>query len=453
MTFLPRPIIAACGFACLIPTAPGCDAPPSEPRASASRLPDGRGSDPIPVDPIPVDPIPVDPIPVDPIPVDPIPVDPIPVDPGRRPPRRTRSSLPPGVDRAALATGTVALFDGRTLFGWEVDEPGFVVRSDELRVSGPTEARITTTMSFPTGVGRLQFEQTAGKGVVVEIHQRPGEASYTMGKAFGSPGERPLPWTEVTMELRRDRVAILSENRGSASGKGPQPPVRLHLAGVLGTGFRNVLYRPDTAPLPLTTFTPVSGNAAKVTRENDELRLTGGPRIPAVRRNLRRLRPPVRSQAEQCRQQLRPILPHRRADRRGPLQRLRGPVPEHDRRRRPDRPGRLRGRLRHRSDLPPAAGPVRQRGRRRVVPPHAGLRRQPHGDLGERVAGDRLHRRPRAAPQPPQRAAGRTGVSRVAGPRPDDRRELPQRPHSGTGERLNRRPRDRRGVPLPHHAI
>ena len=266
MTFLPRPIIAACGFACLIPTAPGCDAPPSEPRASASRLPDGRGSDPIPVDPIPVDPIPVDPIPVDPIPVDPAPAA-----------AADSILLPPGVDRAALATGTVALFDGRTLFGWEVDEPGFVVRSDELRVSGPTEARITTTMSFPTGVGRLQFEQTAGKGVVVEIHQRPGEASYTMGKAFGSPGERPLPWTEVTMELRRDRVAILSENRGSASGKGPQPPVRLHLAGVLGTGFRNVLYRPDTAPLPLTTFTPVPGNAAKVTRENDELRLTGGP--------------------------------------------------------------------------------------------------------------------------------------------------------------------------------
>ena len=44
-----------------------------------------------------------------------------------------------------------------------------------------------------------------------------------------------------------------------------------------GLGVRDVRFRPDADPLPLTAFTPVPDNAAKVTRENDVLRLTGGP--------------------------------------------------------------------------------------------------------------------------------------------------------------------------------
>ena len=260
MTFLPRHTIAACGFACALALSlPGCDAPPanpnaSEPRASASRLPDGRGSEAAAEEPDPI-------------------------------------LLPPGIDRAALDAGTVALFDGQTLFGWRGGDRVAEVRDGVLIVGNPDAAdgedrsdRDLLWWGVPLIDGRVETQLGTG-------HRR-----QVWSKSLFQPSDdrvsKPAP-TAVPLQPVSTPALELTGNSHihfpnwppvpSTFGCGPDglevlevtytPPHRLD---------RDVFAEERRPPANYldnvgVTFTPVPGNAAKVTRENDALRLTGGP--------------------------------------------------------------------------------------------------------------------------------------------------------------------------------
>ena len=228
MSLAHRPAAAACGFACVLTlTSSGCD-PPPEPRPSGSRLADARGSEPIP---------------------------------------ETAGGailFPPGIDRAALGAGAVALFDGQTLFGWrgtpgvaEVRD-GAIVLNAVPRPDGKPGGSDIVYFSMPipstplyTGYGGLSQRDTAGP------------------PAWAQPYS-PRPLTSLDTPPDDDPVEVNEDLRAEVAG------VSTYLArGGEGVQIGYVVVAPATSGEP--SFREVPGNAATVTRENETLRLTGGP--------------------------------------------------------------------------------------------------------------------------------------------------------------------------------
>ena len=264
MTSLPRPTTAACGFACaLIGLGLGCDAPPNDrpPPGGRSRTQAveavNRGDEP-PVPPRVPGPLPAEPLSVGDV------------------------LLTAGLTADDLAAGRVALFDGRTLFGWGGDgddADGVTAADGKLHIGGDSRSHVGAIHRTPLIGGDVRFQWR---------HGPRAEASVVVRDSAPHSGE-PLPgvlhrwyrgempagdWWDGGVTLDGGRAAIrLGEKNG---GRLFVPPALLHLTGEQ-VAYRHVTFRPDTAPLPLTAFTPVPGNAAKIARENDTLRLTGGP--------------------------------------------------------------------------------------------------------------------------------------------------------------------------------
>ena len=296
MTFLPRPTTAACGFACaLLLTLPGCESP-APPAAT-------RGPSAGPVRTEIFVPAPTDPL------------------------RDSGILRPVGVEQ--VADGVIALSDGRTRFGWGVLwQAGRQTAADfpPWKQAGVTDpdgllAEPGVLLGPDCGWGILTHGLATldrhPHGVLRLTLPAPG-STLRIGRPIDQPGVfRGYGWPSVTAPRMRvtfdagepKAVAVGGENWSATEEKPVRSPFlttsdglapgpesgwteddldgeevadfpRNPVWGVEGVGqaaVRDVTFRPETVPLPLTAFTPVPGNAAKITREEDTLRLTGGP--------------------------------------------------------------------------------------------------------------------------------------------------------------------------------
>ena len=247
-----RPIAAtACGFACLL-LLTGCESPLT-------------GGDPEPAPPVEPTAPPAAP-------------DTPPADESNRVSEGVRR--PAGLTDQELSGGWVALFDGRSTFGWGGghDMGGVVVEASALR---PTRRQINTNLSgasflTPLGFGSFRFQVSRPGGITAEVWLSESSDHDARLLAF-APAPSEAEWLDVNLKWA-DGVAATEVGPGEPQSIRATAPARLSVGGrTRAVKYRHVRFRPDTVPLDAANFTPVPGNAVKITRENDELRLTGGP--------------------------------------------------------------------------------------------------------------------------------------------------------------------------------
>ena len=231
--------------------------------------------------------------------------------------------IPAELTREDLTDGWIALFDGHTLFGWVSESGNFEVHEDAVRVSGGDEAKLRSNTPLPHGTARLQYALPADTAAQVAVTYPSGEGQHTHSSGLGrDPGAaNPGGWTGVAYELGTEGFATEFDSptiHGGISGGGLPPTVDFLLTGGNGTQFRHIRFRPDVALLPLEPFPARPRLRVRSHPRKRHPPPDRRPRLPRLRRHLRRLRPPVRSPPARRRFELRHLLPGDGADRSRP---------------------------------------------------------------------------------------------------------------------------------------
>ena len=204
------------------------------------------------------------------------------------------------VSRGELDEGKVALFDGKTLFGWSAfpayspvppGEAGWTV-ADGAIVAGEKATKLVPSVAYLGGFGDcdVTFEATPGTGSAGFGIFLPGSVGQGLSKTpgySGAPEGKWFPWAvKVRGNTVETQVPIGQANVGGTGSFGPSdgpPPGRVGFGLVAGgpAKFRDVTLTPvGLQPLfngtDLSGWSVVPGSNAKFAVEDETIHVTGG---------------------------------------------------------------------------------------------------------------------------------------------------------------------------------